>query len=218
MSLLNNMSLLLGFFTIYLVASFNFAYLIAHIKKVDISTEGSGNPGSANVLRVLGKKAAFFVLLGDILKGFMAPYILLIVFSSFDGLDQLYLITRAGFFAILGHCFPIYYQFKGGKGVASFIGLIIFLFSHLVPSGLSIYWFLFLGALYFIVFKASKISALASLSVVCVSSFIFYEPLSMDLPRDIMNPYFHFLIIIFLITWKHKDNLNRIIKGDENKF
>ena len=57
MSLLNNMSLLLGFFTIYLVASFNFAYLIAHIKKVDISTEGSGNPGSANVLRVLGKKA-----------------------------------------------------------------------------------------------------------------------------------------------------------------
>ena len=150
MSLLNNMSLLLGFFTIYLVASFNFAYLIARIKKVDISTEGSGNPGSANVLRVLGKKAAFFVLLGDILKGFMAPYILLIVFSSFDGLDQLYLITRAGFFAILGHCFPIYYQFKGGKGVASFIGLIIFLFSHLVPSGLSIYWLLFLGALYFL--------------------------------------------------------------------
>ncbi len=213
------MSLLLGFFVVYLISSFNFAYLVARLMKVDISTEGSGNPGSANVLRVLGKKAAVFVLLGDILKGFMAPYILLIIYSSFEGSDQLYLIIRAGFFAILGHCFPIYYQFKGGKGVASFIGLIIFLFSFFIPIGLSIYWVLFLAGLYFIVFKASKIAALGSLSVVWGSSFIFYAPLTQVLPSEIYrNPFIHFLIIIFLITWKHKDNFNRIIKGDENKF
>ena len=213
------MSLLLGFFIVYLLASFNFAYLVARLMKVDISTEGSGNPGSANVLRVLGKKAAIFVLLGDILKGFMAPYILVIIFSSFEGSDQLYLIIRAGFFAILGHCFPIYYQFKGGKGVASFIGLIIFLFSYFIPSGLSIYWVLFLGGLYFSVFKAFKIAALASLSIVWGSSFIFYVPLTAGLPNEIYrNPFIHFLIIIFLITWKHKDNFNRIVKGDENKF
>jgi glycerol-3-phosphate acyltransferase PlsY len=213
------MSLLLGFIVVYLVASFNFAYLVARLMKVDITTEGSGNPGSANVLRVLGKKAAVFVLLGDLLKGFMAPYILLIVFSSLQGSDQLYLIIRAGFFTILGHCFPIYYQFKGGKGVASFIGFIIFLFTYFTPNGLSIYWILFLVGLYFIVFKASKISALASLSVVWGSSFIFYTPLTVAISNEIYrNPFIHFLIIILLITWKHKDNFNRIIKGDENKF
>lgn len=212
------MSLLLGFFAVYLVASFNFAYLVAYLMKVDISIEGSGNPGSANVLRVLGKKAAFFVLIGDILKGFLAPYVLIIFFSGFVGADQLYLIIRAGFFAILGHCFPIYYQFKGGKGVATFIGLIIYLFSYFIPGGLSIYWILFLGTVYFTVLKASKIAALASLSIVWGSIFVFYTPLATETLLDIRNPFIHFLIIIFLITWKHKDNFNRIIKGDENKF
>ena len=93
----------------YLLGSINFAYITARIKGIDISSEGSGNPGTSNVLRTLGKVSAAFVLFGDLLKGVIP---ILLYYQ-----DQYFLIY--GLAAVLGHIYPLFYRFKGGKGVAT---------------------------------------------------------------------------------------------------
>ena len=99
----------------YLLGSVNFAYITARIKGIDISSSGSGNPGTSNVLRTLGKSSAAVVLLGDLLKGAIP-----ILFFSNDKYFLLY-----GLAAVLGHIYPVFYKFKGGKGVATYLGVYI---------------------------------------------------------------------------------------------
>ena len=99
----------------YLLGSVNFAYITARIKGIDISSSGSGNPGTSNVLRTLGKSSAAIVLLGDLLKGAIP-----IIFFSNDKYFLLY-----GLAAVLGHIYPLFYKFKGGKGVATYLGVYI---------------------------------------------------------------------------------------------
>ena len=99
----------------YLLGSINFAYITARIKGIDISSEGSGNPGTSNVLRTLGKGSAAIVLFGDLLKGAIP----IIFFYQ----DQYFLIY--GLAAVVGHIYPVFYKFKGGKGVATGIGVFI---------------------------------------------------------------------------------------------
>ena len=107
----------------YLIGSINFAYLVAKYKKLDISSSGSGNPGTSNVMRTIGKKYATIVLIGDVLKG----------------------LLLCGFAAVIGHIYPIFYKFKGGKGVATYIGVYI-AFSTLNPLSYDLFetsYFLF---------------------------------------------------------------------------
>ena len=99
----------------YLLGSINFAYITARIKGIDISSEGSGNPGTSNVLRTLGKRSAAIVLFGDLLKGVIP---ILLYYQ-----DQYFLIY--GLAAVLGHIYPLFYRFKGGKGVATYLGVYI---------------------------------------------------------------------------------------------
>ena len=137
----------------YLIGSINFAYLVAKYKKLDISSSGSGNPGTSNVMRTIGKKYAAIVLIGDVLKGFLPIFL-------FD--ENLLL---CGFAAVIGHIYPIFYKFKGGKGVATYIGVYI-AFSTLNPLSYDLFetsYFLFLNIpvlaiFYFVVFKISRIS------------------------------------------------------------
>ncbi|MEC7819749.1 MAG: glycerol-3-phosphate acyltransferase [Actinomycetota bacterium] len=210
----------------YLVGSFNFAYLVARIKNIDIKNEGSGNPGTSNIHRVLGRKMAIFVLFGDILKGISMPYWVLpsavyyinslYNFNDYGYMDNLVEtweigIHIAGFAVVFGHCYPIYYKFRGGKGVASFIGYMLFLFYY---YQLSFLWILSLLTLYYAVFKSTKTAALASLSVVFTSIFVLYSSLSSSSDPGLAI----FISIVFLIFWRHKENFDRLMRGEENKF
>ena len=149
----------------YLLGSINFAYITARIKGIDISSEGSGNPGTSNVLRTLGKGSAAIVLFGDLLKGAIP----IIYFYQ----DRYFLIY--GLAAVIGHIYPVFYKFKGGKGVATYLGVYITtVFVNPHNSDLfntEIFQILNIPALaflYFVIFKTTRVSAIASLITVLI--------------------------------------------------
>ena len=193
----------------YILGSINFAYIMAKVKGIDISSSGSGNPGTSNALRTLGKGSAIIVLLGDLLKGALP----IIFFYE----DQYFLIY--GVAAVLGHIYPVFYKFKGGKGVATYLGVYIAtvlqnpynseflnldLFQLLNIPGIALF--------YFVLFKTTRISAIASLSTVALTA-----GLLMFANNGILN----ILVLTFvfiLILVKHSENIKRLIEGKENKF
>ena len=191
----------------YLIGSINFAYFVAKYKKLDISSSGSGNPGTSNVMRTIGKKYAAIVLIGDVLKGFLPIYL-------FD--ENLLL---CGFAAVIGHIFPIFYKFKGGKGVATYVGVYI-AFSTLNPYSYGLFensYFLYLNIpllafFYFVIFKIFRISAIASLLTVFISNLILFSSLNVFQDRLIV------FLIFWMIVFKHTENLKRLYEGKENKF
>ena len=193
----------------YFLGSVNFAYITARIKGIDISSSGSGNPGTSNVLRTLGKGSAAIVLIGDLLKGAIP----VIFFSE----DQYFLLY--GVAAVLGHIYPVFYKFKGGKGVATYLGVYIAIVlqnpynSEILNSVL--FQLLNIPAIalfYFLLFKVTRVSAIASLSTVALSAglLIFAN-----------NEFSNNLILAFvfiLILLKHSENIKRLLEGKENKF
>ena len=191
----------------YLIGSLNFAYIVAKYKKLDITSSGSGNPGTSNVMRTIGKKYAAIVLIGDVLKGFLPIYL-------FD--ENLLL---CGFAAIVGHTYPIFYKFKGGKGVATYVGVYI-AFSTLNPYSYGLFensYFLYLNiplfaVFYFVIFKIFRISAIASLLTVFISNLILFSSLNVFQDRLIV------FLIFWLIVFKHSENIKRLYEGKENKF
>ena len=193
----------------YFLGSINFAYITARIKGIDISSSGSGNPGTSNVLRTLGKGSAAIVLIGDLLKGAIP----VIFFSE----DQYFLLY--GVAAVLGHIYPVFYKFKGGKGVATYLGVYIAVVlqnpynSEILNSVL--FQLLNIPAIalfYFLLFKVTRVSAIASLSTVALTAglLIFAN-----------NEFSNNLILAFvfiLILLKHSENIKRLLEGKENKF
>ena len=193
----------------YLLGSINFAYITARIQGIDISSEGSGNPGTSNVLRTLGKGSAAIVLLGDLLKGAIP----IIFFYQ----DQYFLVY--GLAAVLGHIYPVFYKFKGGKGVATYLGVYVAtVFMNPYNSDLfniEIFQILNIPVLaffYFVVFKTTRVSAIASLSTVLITvSLLIY--INNEIPNVVV------LVILFvLILIKHSENIKRLREGKENKF
>ena len=193
----------------YLLGSINFAYITARIKGIDISSQGSGNPGTSNVLRTLGKGSAAFVLFGDLLKGVIP---ILLYYQ-----DQYFLIY--GLAAVLGHIYPLFYRFKGGKGVATYLGVYIATVSinpyNSEFINLEIFQILNIPALaffYFVIFKTTRVSAIASLATVLITvSILIYAN------NEVSNV--SVLIVIFiLILLKHSENIKRLREGKENKF
>ena len=180
---------------------------MAKYKKLDISSSGSGNPGTSNVMRTIGKKYAAIVLIGDVLKGFLP----ILLFSEN--------MLLCGFAAVIGHIYPIFYKFKGGKGVATYIGVYI-AFSTLNPISYDLFensYFLFLNipvlaAFYFVIFKISRISAIASLLTVFISNLILFFSFNVFQDRLIV------FLLFCLIVFKHSENIKRLFEGKENKF
>ena len=193
----------------YLLGSINFAYITARIKGIDISSQGSGNPGTSNVLRTLGKRSAAIVLFGDLLKGAIP----IVFFYQ----DQYFLAY--GLAAVIGHIYPVFYKFKGGKGVATYLGVYIAtVFMNPYNSDLfniEIFQILNIPVLaffYFFVFKTTRVSAIASLSTVLIT-----VALLIYINNEISNVVV--LVILFvLILIKHSENIKRLREGKENKF
>ena len=193
----------------YLLGSINFAYITARIKGIDISSQGSGNPGTSNVLRTLGKRSAAIVLFGDLLKGAIP----IVFFYQ----DQYFLAY--GLAAVIGHIYPVFYKFKGGKGVATYLGVYIAtVFMNPYNSvlfNIEIFQILNIPALafvYFVVFKTTRVSAIASLSTVLITvSLLIYT-------NDEICNIVVLVVIFFLILLKHSENIKRLREGKENKF
>ena len=193
----------------YLLGSINFAYITARMKGIDISSEGSGNPGTSNVLRTLGKGSAAIVLFGDLLKGAIP----IVFFYQ----DQYFLVY--GLAAVVGHIYPVFYRFKGGKGVATYVGVYVAtVFMNPYNSDLfniEIFQILNIPVLaffYFVVFKITRVSAIASLTTVLITvSLLIYTN------NEISNVII--LVVLFvLILIKHSENIKRLREGKENKF
>ncbi|MDA0194220.1 MAG: glycerol-3-phosphate 1-O-acyltransferase PlsY [Bacteroidetes bacterium] len=176
--------------------------------KIDILKHGSGNPGATNTFRVLGRRAGTIVLLGDILKGAIATtlavFLLRLDFIYPDELLRFRLLF--GVFAVVGHIFSVFLNFKGGKGVATLLGVTL----AIAPEGAAISIAIFVTVL-----MISKYVSVGSI----VAALAF--PLTLILlpalrPDDPILIVYGFLLTIVII-WTHRMNIRRLIKGEENK-
>ena len=180
----------------YLLGSISSAIIICKICNLpDPRTKGSGNPGATNVLRIGGKKLAAFVLIFDGLKGAIP-----VMLAHYFGLN-LFELTIILLSAFLGHVFPIYYGFKGGKGVATYLGGLI---------GLNFFVGLTFSFIWLIVAKVMKISSIAALTATLLSPIYFYFITTHDVRATMVI----FLINLF-IYFTHRENIRRIMNGEE---
>lgn len=184
----------------YLLGSISPAYLLAKYKfGFDIRTKGSGNPGTTNAFRTMGKKAALCTLVLDVSKGIFGAFI----GSKFVGED---FGAYTGLMAVLGHNFPIFLNFKGGKGVATSMGLVGFLslktLALCVGPGL-------------IVLALSKIVSLASITGFIV---LFISSLYVGFTKGFAAKTLVFIFIALLNIYRHRANIDRILKGTEKKI
>ncbi len=191
----------LALFGAYLIGSLDFAFVVAQAKGVDITSVGSGNPGTSNVLRTLGRGPAAMVLLGDLLKGVIASALGWLAAGGDEVANQP-LVWAAGFLAVVGHAFPIFHRFKGGKGVATGGGVLFFAVP-LVAAAIGIVW----G----VVAKVWKVASVASLL-----------GLVLTIPGVLLSgvrgdSLIWFAAMLVLIIWRHRPNIQRMLAGSEEK-
>lgn len=193
----------------YLLGSISFAVIFGKkIKGIDVREKGSGNAGSTNVLRTAGKKAAALTLLCDVLKGVVAIFIAFIAGKIFNNTDSALLVQLAAMAVAIGHTFPIFFEFKGGKGVATSLGII-----------LMINWQIGLICLAFwlVIVILTKMVSLGS-----IGAAVLFPILTIFIRENyiISNGYYFVFAILLaiLVIFNHKENIKRLLEGKENKF
>ena len=177
----------------YLFGSIPFGYLFTKILlKKDIRSVGSGNIGATNVLRTGNKSLGYLTLILDIAKA-VVP----VIYIKFNYPDLVYISALCAF---LGHLFPIWLKFKGGKGVATFVGILI---------SINIYYALVFGTIWILTFLISKYSSLSSL----------FASISIPIYLLIFNQsnIIFFIIMFVLIFYTHRENIKRLINKEETK-
>lgn len=196
------MKILLSILIGYLIGSIPFALVIGKLfYRTDVRQYGSGNLGGGNTARVLGKRAGLSVMALDLLK---VTFVLLLV-QLLGGGDTA--IACGGLAAGIGHCFPVFAGFKGGKAVAAMYGLLFGLFAAAGRSPL--YFFLPL-AVFLITLFVTKIIALASIiSAGAVTLFVFLRPEALVIKAVL-------LIYFVMIVVRHRSNIGRILRHEEN--
>lgn len=188
----------------YAIGSLNSSVIVGRIYGTDVRTQGSKNAGLTNTLRVLGKNAALMVLIGDILKGVIAVLLgyLMKSWAGDSPLAELYGVM-AGTFAVIGHNWPVYFQFKGGKGILTTATVIFMLDWRIGLIVLAL--FIVIVAIFRFVSLGSIIGAVA-VPVVAVAlghttGFILFM-----------------VFLAALAIYRHKTNINRLVNGNENKL
>ncbi len=196
----------------YLFGLFQTAYLYGKLHGIDIRNYGSGNAGTTNTLRTLGTKAGLIVLLGDIMKCILAIVLTNLLFQNSHP-DEIYLLkiyAAAG--AILGHNFPFYLHFKGGKGIAATAGMILSFHPWLIPMGV---------ILFFGTFFTTHYVSLGSLLVYAgfmIELVVLGQMGIFGMPQAALNEMY--VVAAFLTVmayYKHKDNIKRLLGGTERK-
>lgn len=183
----------------YLLGSISFGILISKcFGLADPRTVGSGNPGATNVLRSGKKLAAFLTLLGDALKGWLP------VWLALQSNMLMWVVSWVGIAVFLGHLYPIYFKFKGGKGVATALGVMVAI-SPLLGLAAFVTWV--------IVFAFSRYASLASIVAalfVPLHSYYYLRP---------YEDYFLMLIVLsIMLIWRHRGNIEKLLNGTESGF
>ncbi len=194
----------------YLLGSISFSVIIS--KKMagfDVREKGSGNAGTTNVLRSVGKKAAILTLICDVLKGVLAVLVAYIAGNIVkEGVDRALLIQIAGLLVVVGHTFPIFFGFKGGKGIATALGVL------LITN-----WNIGLICLVFalVLMALTKMVSLGS-----ISAAILFPVLILLMPHTAYlvdgNYVIYSILMAVLVVFNHRANVKRLLNGTENKL
>ena len=181
----------------YLLGNVSTSFFIAKcFANIDIRNYGSGNAGATNALRILGKKAASFALIGDILKGIIAVLIGKFILGE-DG--QIF----AGLFVVIGHNWPVFLGFKGGKGVATTIGVMTAINPYIVAGIVPI------GVLIIIMTKYVSLASILGMIIFPITMLFLKQPIKLVL--------FSF-ILSMMSVYRHKSNIKKLISGTESKL
>jgi acyl phosphate:glycerol-3-phosphate acyltransferase len=193
----------------YLIGSFPSGYLVAKSQGIDIRQHGSGNIGATNVLRVMGKKWGYLVFLCDSLKGFLAVKAGVWLGASAAG-DITLAGVVAGICCIIGHIYTVWLHFKGGKGIATSIGVLLAIVPVIVVLIVLMVWL----AIFFIWKYVSLASICAALSLPVAVLALF--------PLVAHGNYWVLLIFSLIVAalavWRHRSNIDRLLNGKENRF
>jgi len=190
------------FLLAYLLGSIPFALIIALPQGVDPRKEGSKNPGATNVARLLGKKWGILTFLGDSGKGILALFLVKFK-TSLDFSEAPLLYAGCAFFSVFGHLFSVFLKFKGGKGVATTIGT----FLVLTPKALFPSLAVFVLAVY--ITNYVSVGSLLTTAILPLFIYLFRYP----------SEYVYCGILLAILIWiKHKDNIKRLLKGEEKTW
>ena len=197
----------------YCFGLFQTGYIYGEKHGVDIRTQGSGNAGTTNTLRVLGWKAGLITFLGDLFKAIFAVLLIRFIFIGKYPDAVKILELYAGFRAVLGHNFPFYLKFKGGKGIACTSGMIL----AVCPLAAPICLILFIGSI-----AITRYVSLGSILVVTsylIQVLIFGHMGYLHVDTAYL-PEFYIVSACFtaMALWRHKANIKRLLTGTENKF
>ena len=201
----------------YLLGSLNFGVILSNkLKKDDVRNHGSGNAGTTNMLRSYGKGIALLTIIGDMLKVFVAIYISIAIFSYlpvtlneidsgfFNTIDlNMFLKSFSGFFCVLGHIFPCYFKFKGGKGVATSGGMVFAIDWRIA---------LILLAIFIVIVLLTKYVSLGSIIMAIlypVFIFIFHKSIILTLIAAVFT---------IIVVTAHRENVVKLIKHKESKI
>lgn len=187
----------------YMMGNMSGARIVAKAKNSDITTAGSGNPGTLNVWRTYGFWPGIFTFVFDAVKGTIPTLVAYLTFG-YLGCDPEIAVYVAGFSVILGHIFPVVYKFKGGKGIATSVGIFVVInwWVSLIAFAVMIVGMLFIK--YASIFTIGYVVAM-SIVEICVMN-----------PAVWVN-YIFVSAILFLVVWAHRGNVVRLLKGKENK-
>jgi len=186
----------------YLLGSLPFALIVALPQGVDPRKEGSKNPGATNVARLLGKKWGLLTFLGDAGKGILALFLTRFLTGK-DFVEAPFLFAGVAFFAVTGHLFSLFLKFRGGKGVATTIGT----FLILTPKAMLPCLLTFFTAVYLSGYVS--LGSLLATSLLPIMIYFFGYPAE----------YVYSTVLLALLIWfKHKDNLKRLLKGEEKTW
>ena len=193
----------------YLIGSIPAGYLAGKLAGIDIRTVGSGNPGATNVVRTLGKRYGYPVFLFDFIKGILAVKVSALIHGNGAGwtIDSDLLGIVGGTCSVIGHSYPIWLRFKGGKGVATSGGVVIALMPWVA---------LIAGLVWIIMFQVFRYVSLASIVAVLsmpIAAAILFET------SHLASAFFYFSIgLALIVVIRHRSNLSRLIKGEEPRF
>jgi len=197
----------------YLLGSINFAVIFSKIfMKKDVREMGSGNAGTTNIMRIGGFKLGAITFLGDVLKGFVACFIGKLVFANVLKNGEAWAVYGAflcGLACMLGHVFPIYFQFKGGKGIATSVGIFAVCCWPAIVIGLVVF------ALGVFITKIVSVSSIAAAVTVvsCTMLFHYINAPALFWPQAALA-----IAMGVLVIAKHSENIKRLINGTEKKL
>lgn len=196
----------------YVFGLFQTAFIYGKMHGIDIREHGSGNAGTTNTLRVLGTKAGLIVLLGDIVKCILAIVICGAIFDASHPGEIYLLKLYAAAGAILGHNFPFYLKFKGGKGIAATAGLILAFHPAFIPMGV----ILFFGA--FLITHYVSLGSLLVYAGLMIEMVVAGQLGLFGASQAILNEmYIITALLTILAYYKHRENIGRLIRGEERK-